>query len=80
MMINQTDMDIRFDNHRTRTAQVNRTGWIQEASALARSGRTQRTPGAVVLMRRHFGGALVRAGARLQDLPAEHVINSAAAS
>lgn len=73
MLINHTDMDVRYDNYRTRTAKVNRDGWILGASVDTGGGRISRIPSVVRLLRWSFGTVLISAGARLQGRPADQI-------
>jgi hypothetical protein len=64
-VVNLTDLDVRYADHATRVARVGREGWLREASAEAGARRPQGVANGVRLVRRHLGGALVRAGERL---------------
>jgi len=76
-VINLTDLDLRYVDHTERVAQVNRQGWLQDASAPAGGSRTRELATVVGSMRRHLGGAVVGVGEWLGGTPTDHTANLA---
>jgi hypothetical protein len=77
VVINLTDLDVRYANHATRIARVGREGWLLDASAPIGSSRLRELAIVVGSMRRRLGGASV-GGERLRGTPADHAANPAA--
>jgi hypothetical protein len=78
-VISLTDLDNRRADHAARVARADREGWLRDAQAAGARSRQWGAANGVGSVRRHLGGALVRAGMRLQGPPVAHAADPAAA-
>jgi hypothetical protein len=76
VVINLTDLDVRYANHATRVARVGREGWLRDASAPIGGNRLRELATVVGSIRRRLDGASV-GGERLRGTPADHAANPA---
>ena len=79
VMINRTDLDLRYADHAARVARVNHKGWLREEAFPTGERRPRGMATAVELMQRQIGAALIRAGERLQGTLAADPVRPAAA-
>ena len=79
IMIDRTDLDLRYADHAARVARVDREGWLREEALPIGERRPRGMAAAIELMRRQIGAALIRAGERLQGTLAAESARPAAA-
>ncbi len=77
-MTTMTAYDQRLTDHLTRTARVNRHGWIWHASQSAGVAPPSRTATALAPIRQRIGVSVVRVGEWLRGAPTGHVADRAA--
>ena len=77
-MINLTDMEYRFADHRARAEWVNANGWKLKAQGQTGSRRGRPVVIIVGQMRTSLGEAMVRVGGWVKGMPRDHAANHAA--